>query len=198
MHTGLSPAQIKRKILSKETIDMPRIDHVYINNCGNIDMKYVEDQVKLHEDVLQKSIDVVCIDYIGLMKKSGHSRYMDLSAHVESFKGFLTSTGRTGMISTQVSRPPDKEEGYFRCPSIFDAKDSGSIENSAQIYFMLWRTDPEDRRALGLRVGKYSHDIPDYPSQIDLASSGFLIGTQEKIDAKRTVETKEMFNGHQR
>ena len=116
------------------------------------------------------------------MKKKGfNSRYGALSEHVESFKGFLNETGRTGIISTQTGRSADKEEGYFQCPSMFAAKDSGSIENSAQLVLRAWRRSPEDRKLLAMNVGKWSHDEPP-ADDFDLVADGLLITSEARYN----------------
>jgi len=195
-YASMASGKKTRDILSaiRKGYELPKInlDHILINNGGNIDIEHIRDRVHMHEDVLQKKIHVVGIDYIGLMKKAGASRYQELSAHVEGFKGFLTEEGRTGLITTQVSRPYDKEEGYFQCPSLFDGKDSGSVENSSQVVFAVWRTDMEDRSKLAMKVLKYSHGAEFNTDEISITANGLLVGDrirmQERIEKQATFD----------
>jgi len=192
MATGISTKQILKSIKQGRVPVMPDISHIHLDNTGNIDMDYIKDRVNLVEDIIQKRIDVIGIDYIGLMKKKGfNSRYGALSEHVETFKGYLNESRRTGLISTQCGRSSDKEEGYFQCPSMFAAKDSGSIENSAQLVLRAWRTSPEDRRRIGLNVGKWSHDEPP-ANDFNLIADGLLI-TGESEYENRQGNTRDLF-----
>jgi hypothetical protein len=195
MDTGKSTRQLLREIKQGSRPAMRNIDHIHLDNTGNIDLQYVKDRVNLVEDVTQKQIHVVAIDYIGLMKKKGfNSRYGALSEHVESFKGFLNETERTGLISTQCSRGSEKDEGYFKCPSMFDAKDSGSVENSAQLVLRMWRSDPCDRRRLSLNVGKWTHDEPT-EQDFALMSDGLRIMNEQQYNEAHDIasEQDEMF-----
>lgn len=187
MATGMTTKEILRKIKAGNCPHMPTIDHIHLDNTGNIDLDYMRDRVHLIEDITQKGIDVVGIDYIGLMKKKGfNSRYGALSEHVEGFKGFLNESGRTGIISTQCGRSSEGEEGYFKCPSMFAAKDSGSVENSAQLVIRMWRTSPEDRRKLGLNIGKWSHDEPPQ-EDFQLIADGLLISTEAEYNRRKEI-----------
>jgi hypothetical protein len=150
----------------------------------------MKDRIALVEDITQRKIEVVGIDYIGLMKKKGfNSRYGALSEHVETFKGFLNETERTGLISTQCGRSAEKEEGYFQCPSMFAAKDSGSVENSSQLVLRVWRTDPNERNRLSVNVGKWSHDEPP-EGDFELYADGLLITSEIEWKA-RQVENNQ-------
>ena len=192
MDTGKTTRQLLREIKAGRRPQMRSIDHIHLDNTGNIDLQYIKDRVNLVEDVTQKKIEVVAIDYIGLMKKKGfNSRYGALSDHVESFKGFLNETERTGLISTQCGRSDNKEGGYFQCPSMFAAKDSGSIENSSQLVLRMWRTDPQDRRKLAINVGKWTHDEPtsaDFP----LIANGLRIISEQQYEQEE-IEENDMF-----
>ncbi len=82
---------------------------------------------------------VVFIDYIGLIRGvEARSRYEKLSAAAEEMKVIAKRTRTIVVLGTQVARP---EKGGSLEPGLHDAKDSGSIENSAGLVLGAWRPD---------------------------------------------------------
>lgn len=84
---------------------------------------------------------VVFVDYIGLIagNATSRSRYEKLSASAEDLKIIAKRTRTIIVLGTQVARP-DKNRDSFE-PGLYDAKDSGSIENSAGLVLGAWRPD---------------------------------------------------------
>lgn len=79
---------------------------------------------------------IVIVDYIGLIRHAGKSRYEKLSDIAEELK-LLASTKKVILITAcQIARNKDASTGEI---FLHDAKDSGSIENSAQRMIGLWR-----------------------------------------------------------
>jgi len=83
---------------------------------------------------------VVIIDYIGLIRgEASRSRYEKLSATAEELKVIAKRTRTIVVLGTQVARPEKSKDSLE--PRLHDAKDSGSIENSAGLVLGAWRPD---------------------------------------------------------
>jgi 5S rRNA maturation endonuclease (ribonuclease M5) len=107
---------------------------------------------------------VVIVDYIGLMKSNG-SRYERMSDVAEGLKGVAKDTNTIIVISSQIARKADDSTAEI---FLHDAKDSGSIENSAQLALGMWR-DPENNTRIWTKILKNSKGTPGLkvPMQFD-------------------------------
>ena len=131
----------------------PNVDHVNIQKIPRMSINRMRARIDEIEMVTGERIDVVAIDYIGLMSGTG-SVYERTSTNVEEFKAFLSETNRVGILTTQCSRSGD--DGRYECPSLHDAKNSGSVENSGQLVLAFW-LDNYDETKMFTRALKYSH-----------------------------------------
>lgn len=85
---------------------------------------------------------IVFVDYIGLMRSpASRSRYEAVSFAAEELKVIAKATNTAIIIGTQVSR--DKNATSLEV-GLYDAKDSGSIENSAGLVLGCWRPAPDE------------------------------------------------------
>lgn len=97
---------------------------------------------------------LVMVDYAQLFQGKG-DRYDRMSDIAEGLKRLAVSTGTILIVASQVGRPPKKkdDDGSDHEVSLFDAKESGSWENSAGVVLGAWR-DPENPALMHLRVLK--------------------------------------------
>ena len=164
MHNGISVRNVKERMARGFGLDEPSINNVFIQKVEKLTVDKIRDRVDRLEQVSGQKVHAVGLDYVGLMSGTGSS-YESTSTNVEEFKAFIAETDRVGLLTTQVSRPADKEGGMYECPSPYSAKNSGSIENSAQELLGIWRPT-EDKRRMSCRCMKYTHgeyntdDIP--------------------------------------
>lgn len=172
MVNGLSVRGLKEKMRHGLPLTEPNIDNVFIQKCEGLTVEKIKERVDMIEQVAQKKIHAVSVDYIGLMGGFG-SLYEKTSANVEAFKAYVSATGRVGFLTSQVTRPEDKEDGMYKCPNPFSAKNSGSIENSAQALLAFWKPSDE-RTAMKCKCWKYTHG--EYPFQeINLIADDLVI-----------------------
>lgn len=83
--------------------------------------------------------NVVIIDYVGLIKGEGNSRYEKLSHIAEEIKRIAKATKTIIIIASQIHRKGDDDDEIY----LHDAKDSGSIENSAGLVIGAWKESQE-------------------------------------------------------
>jgi len=155
LENGISVRAVDQKLRAGYTLRPPRVDNVYIQKIAKLTVSKIKERVDEIQAITGHEIHCVGVDYIGLMTGVG-SKYEATSDNVEEFKGYVADCGRVGILTTQVSRPVDKEDGMYKCPSAFSAKNSGSIENSSQELLGFWR-DEHDETRLWSRCLKYTH-----------------------------------------
>ena len=161
MHNGISVRTLKNRMIHGFGVESPNLSNVFLQKIDNLTVQKMADRVDELEQQSQQKIHCVGIDYIGLMAGRG-SAYEKTSDNVEAFKAWISETKRVGLLTTQVARPDDKDGGMFKCPNPFSAKNSGSIENSAQELLAIWKPGPDNREMM-LRCWKYTHgDKPDH------------------------------------
>jgi hypothetical protein len=104
----------------------------------------IENYIDRSELLFGERPSLVFVDYVGLMHKGGRKRYEALSDNAEQLKIIAKRTNTILIMASQVPRP-DHEKGKkmatFR-PTLFDAKDSGSLENSSNLVLGMSRPDP--------------------------------------------------------
>jgi hypothetical protein len=79
---------------------------------------------------------VFVIDYAQLVRGHG-SRYERMSATCEEAKRLAKKWNAIGIIVSQVARPDDDDDNEV---SLYDAKESGSFENSCGLVLGVWKT----------------------------------------------------------
>ena len=153
MENGLSFSKAMERLSSGLELKEPDMDHVNIQKVQRITVDKIRNRVDEIETITGKRIDIVSVDYIGLMGGSG-TVYERTSSNVEEFKAYATETNRVGLLTTQCARKGD--DGRYECPSLHDAKNSGSIENSGQEVMAFWLDNYDDSKMFA-RMLKYSH-----------------------------------------
>ena len=136
--------------------DVEGWSHVYICPESKLDAKKMGDIIERAELKMGRRPALVLVDYIGLMDGPGGKRYERMSTVAEDLKRLARSTRTVICVASQVMR--DKERTEI---NLHDAKDSGSIEASAQLVLGAWR--PQLDRIM-LRILKQTrragtHDI---------------------------------------
>lgn len=111
-----------------------KLKNIFLCNVTQLTPEKIEEYIIKSELKIGKRPDVVMVDYIGLVKGSGKSRYEAISNNAEQLKLVAGSTKTILIVASQVHR--DKQDIQI---SVHDAKDSGSIENSSQVVVGAWR-----------------------------------------------------------
>ncbi len=177
MRNGISVRAVKERLRDGRELIPPDMQNIFLQKIRGCTVQKIRERVDQIEQVIQQRVHVVGVDYIGLMAGAGKA-YERTSNNVEEFKEYVSDEGRVGIITSQVTRPEDRKEGMFECPSPFSAKNSGSIENSCQEIFGVWRPT-NDRRMMKARCLKYSHDDPP-PMDVDLIADDLIITESRK------------------
>lgn len=178
LSTGWSAFKIEAAF--KEAIAMgSRMDeigplkHVYVCTEAKLSPEKLEQYILRSELKIGQRPKVALLDYIQLVQGKGKSRYERMSTVAEEVKIIAKSTRVIMFIASQIAR----QEGEDPEVTLFDAKDSGSIENSSGLVLGVWR-DPDKKEKLYIRILKNTK-----------GTAGRLIECQFQGESMRIVET---------
>lgn len=111
-----------------------RLNHIYVCPKSRLMPDEMEKIINMAELKMGQRPALVCVDYVGLVAGVGTSRYERVSFVAESMKVMAKATDTVVVLASQISRKTEDGEVYLH-----DAKDSGSIENSAGLVLGAWR-----------------------------------------------------------
>ena len=88
-----------------------------------------------------KNVDCIIVDYLGLMQsaKKSENRVQEVTEITRSLKLLAKDLKIPVVVCCQLSRGPEKNGKASNRPSLSDLRDSGSIEQDADIVLMLYR-----------------------------------------------------------
>jgi replicative DNA helicase len=95
----------------------------------------------------EKGLDLLIVDYLQLM--AGHGRFDNRTQEVSQISRGLKLLAKElrvpVMALSQLSRQPEQRKGEQRKPQLSDLRDSGSLEQDADVVIMLYREELYDR-----------------------------------------------------
>jgi replicative DNA helicase len=95
----------------------------------------------------EKGLDLIIVDYLQLM--AGHGRFDNRTQEVSQISRGLKLLAKELRIPvlalSQLSRQPEQRKGDQRKPQLSDLRDSGSLEQDADVVIMLYREELYDR-----------------------------------------------------
>jgi hypothetical protein len=123
---------------------------LHICTESRLSVSDIEERINRAELKIGDRPQVVLIDYVGLIKGEGSSRYDRTSQIAEDLKVMAKATRTIVICASQISRKGSDDE-----PEVFltDAKDSGSIENSSGLVLGAWR-DVEEPETMHIKILK--------------------------------------------
>ncbi|MDQ2977759.1 MAG: replicative DNA helicase, partial [Acidobacteriota bacterium] len=95
----------------------------------------------------EKGLDLLVVDYMQLM--AGHGRFDNRTQEVSQISRGLKLLAKELKVPiialSQLSRSPEARKGDQRKPQLADLRDSGSIEQDADVVIFLYREELYDR-----------------------------------------------------
>jgi replicative DNA helicase len=136
---GTDTLHVEQATQRGEEFDVSLWDHVFICPKSKVSLEDMESIINQAELKMRKRPVLILVDYVGLMGGGGNGkRYERLSTIAEGLKTLARSTETVIIMASQIRRDPERVE-----VDLHDAKDSGSVENSAQLVMGAWRPSPE-------------------------------------------------------
>lgn len=126
---------------------------IYIDDTPGISV--MEMRTKARRLILEHKIDLIIVDYLQLVRgRNLQSRVQEVSEISQGLKNLARELNVPVLALSQLSRAVEQRGGDKR-PQLSDLRDSGSIEQDADVVMFLYRPDEEDRENYGLIVAKH-------------------------------------------
>lgn len=123
----------------------------------------------IRAQVLQKRYQVIFVDYLQLVQAKGTGRYEQVTAISMGLHTMAQDLGVAVIALAQLSRP-EKGSGPMKPPNMTSFRESGQIEQDADIAILLYPEDPNDNGSQ--RVLKVSKNKEGGKFALDLAFDG--------------------------
>jgi replicative DNA helicase len=135
---------------------------IYIDDTPSISA--MELRTKARRLQAERGLDLVIVDYLQLMQSGGTSRdsnrVQEVSEISRGLKGLARELKVPVIALSQLSRQPEMRES--REPRLSDLRESGAIEQDADLVLFLWREkekagedDASDGEVINLRLAKH-------------------------------------------
>lgn len=175
---------------------------------------------KIMSDAIGRNAQVIYIDYLQQIKVPGirlENRYAIVTEISQSLKSFARTHGIAVVALAQLTRPETigkKSEGKLVPPNMSSFRESGQLEQDADVAFLIWSTDPNDNQApRRMKLGKNKRgrkfsielefmggtqtmvEVAPPPVSAQYAAEGRAIKQRNRAEAQRRQkmeETKEI------
>jgi len=137
---------------------------IFIDDTPGISV--LEMRTKARRLQLDQKVDLIIVDYLQLMRgRNLESRVQEVTEISQALKNLARELKLPVLALSQLSRAVEQRGGDKR-PQLSDLRDSGSIEQDADVVMFLYRPDEDDRENYMLLVAKHRNgstgDIPLY------------------------------------
>ena len=113
---------------------------IYIDDTANLSVMQMRSQVRRLQAQQKDKLGLVLLDYLQLMEGSGSdNRVQELSKITRSLKGLAREINAPIIALSQLSR--GVEQRTNKRPMLSDLRESGSIEQDADLVIMLYREE---------------------------------------------------------
>lgn len=136
--------------VGQHAIEKGKLNHIYISTQPRLTIDEIERITVQSSLKIGERPKLVLLDYVGLVRGSGSSRYEKVSQVAEDLKVMAKATQTVVVVASQVSRRDDAPTPEI---NLTDGKDSGSLENSAGLVLGVWR-DQKDAAKMYMKVLK--------------------------------------------
>lgn len=128
---------------------------IYIDDTAGISV--MEMRSKCRRIKIEHGIDMIVVDYLQLMTGSGESRQQEVSEISRSIKALAKEMQCPVIALSQLSRAPEQRTDHR--PMLSDLRESGSIEQDADLVMFLYRDEyynkeTEDKNVAELIIAK--------------------------------------------
>lgn len=115
---------------------------IYLDDTSNITISEMKAKIRrINQDPARPDVGLIVIDYLQLMSsgKRTENRVQEVSEMTRNLKIMAKEFNVPIITLSQLSRGPDKNTGGQHRPALADLRDSGSIEQDADVVLFLYR-----------------------------------------------------------
>ncbi|WP_036479191.1 replicative DNA helicase [Myxosarcina sp. GI1] len=112
---------------------------IFIDDTANLSVMQMRSQVRRLQAQQKEPLGLVLLDYLQLMEGGGDNRVQELSKMTRSLKGLARELNVPIIALSQLSR--GVEQRTNKRPMLSDLRESGSIEQDADLVIMLYRDE---------------------------------------------------------
>ncbi|AKG20233.1 replicative DNA helicase [Calothrix sp. 336/3] len=112
---------------------------IFIDDTPNITVTEMRSQARRLQAEIGADLGLIVIDYLQLMEGAGDNRVQELSRITRSIKGLARELSVPVIALSQLSRGVEARTN--KRPMLSDLRESGSIEQDADLVIMLYRDD---------------------------------------------------------
>lgn len=135
---------------------------ICIDDKSHVSMRYIE----THSRIMQRKgkCELVCIDYLQLANVSskGRNREQEISQASAAAKNIAKELAIPVVLLSQLSRDVEKRGGTQE-PMLSDLRDSGSIEQDADVVIFIHRQEYYEKKALYTSIRYQGREYTDLP-----------------------------------
>jgi len=182
MASRMNGAAVEHRYDHGEGVDWEndlRLKHIHVCSLSKLTTEKIEELIVKSEKKIGAKPALVMVDYMTLVAGKGNSRYERVSCIAEELKVIAKSTNTIMLVASQVHRREDNGEVEV---SLFDAKESGSIENSSGLVLGAWR---ESSSLMKIKILKNSKGKPGLVIPCDVIGETLQIQEMHRGDDKR-------------
>ena len=131
---------------------------IFVDDTANITVTEMRSQARRLQAEQGRQMGMILIDYLQLMEGSGDNRVQELSKITRSLKGLARELNVPIIALSQLSRGVEARTN--KRPMLSDLRESGSIEQDADLVMMLYRDsyynpDSPDRNVAEVILAKH-------------------------------------------
>jgi len=149
---------------------------IYIDDCRENSLDYLLNSIR--KSKIKDGIDLVIIDYLQLIKGEGRKRNEMIGEIANRLKMEAKTLNIPIILLSQLARAADPT------PSIARLKESGDIENAADIVWLLWRPDyykRDDVEVLGRHFNTEGISVHDIAKGRNIGNTEFILDFNPKL-----------------
>jgi replicative DNA helicase len=159
----LSQGQLSRYDWDKIAVHGDKIGRAPIWLDDNFVLSPVDLRAKCRKLKRDGGLDLVIIDYLQLMHspsdRANQSREQEISSISRSLKGLAKELGAPIMALSQLNRSVEKRKGER--PMLSDLRESGAIEQDADVVLFLHRPEEDKENGEGQGQGQPGSDVQE-------------------------------------
>src|SRR3989344_3549926 len=127
--------------------------NIFIDDTAGIGL--LEMRTKARRLMLEQKIDLIIVDYLQLIRApKAESRVQEVSEISQGLKNLARELKVPVLALSQLSRAVEQRGGDKK-PQLSDLRDSGSIEQDADVVMFLYRPDEENMEDIKLLIAKH-------------------------------------------